>query len=176
MSTVAWTYVDKTLNQLACSDITLLFLAGGTDYVSEDYFDSAFQRDNDGLPADTGAAMGVSSALYCIQDAFSCNPSMLNFSRVHEALSKASAVVPATCMSAVPVPIEFSDAVARRLLPPRAADISTYSTSERMFIGMATRLNWPQEQSHQVLEVLRDPSFQVDDLDASVLRKVRFMS
>ena len=79
-------------------------------------------------------------------------------------------------MSAVPVPIEFSDAVARGLLPPRAADISTYSTSERMFLGMATRFNWPQEQSHQVLEVLQDPSFQLDDLDASVLRKVTFKS
>ena len=69
MSTDAWTYMDKNWNQLACSDISLLFLAGGTDYVSEDYFNSAFQQDNDGLPADTGAAMGVSSALCFIQDA-----------------------------------------------------------------------------------------------------------
>ena len=69
-----------------------------------------------------------------------------------------------------PAPIPLSDSVARILIPVEA--YSEYSESERQFVQLATVRDWTQSETHDVLKVLKDVRFRLEDIRPDLLRRV----
>ena len=69
-----------------------------------------------------------------------------------------------------PAPVPWSDSVARNLIPVEA--YSEYSESERRFIQLATVRDWTQSETHDVLKVLKDVRFRLEDIRPDLLRRV----
>ncbi len=61
-----------------------------------------------------------------------------------------------------PAPVPWSDTVARNLIPVEA--YSEYSESERRFIQLATVCDLTQSETHNVLKVLKDVLFRLEDI------------
>ncbi len=72
-----------------------------------------------------------------------------------------------------PVPVPWSDSVARNLIPVEA--YSEYSESERRFIQLATVRDWTQSETHDVLKVLKDVLFLLEDICTYFVRRVIFV-
>ena len=69
-----------------------------------------------------------------------------------------------------PAPVPWSDSVARNLIPVEV--YSEYSESERRFIQLATVRDWTQSETHDVLKVLKDVLFRLEDIRPDLLRRV----
>ena len=69
-----------------------------------------------------------------------------------------------------PAPVPWSDSVARHLIPVEA--YSEYSESERRFVQLATVRDWVQSETHDVLKVLKDVRFRLEDIRPDLLRRV----
>ena len=112
---------------------------------------------------------GSCAVLTCIRDLFTCKPTALGPEDFERALTRLQIPDSESNIVIVPPHVDVSDAVSRGLLP--IPQQSNYTASERMFLDMGTRLNWPQEQAHDVLAVLRDPRFHLEDLHPDLLRQ-----
>ena len=66
-----------------------------------------------------------------------------------------------------PAPVPLSDSVARNLIPVEA--YGEYSESERRFIQLVTVRNWTQSETHDVLKVLKDVRFRLEDIRPDLL-------
>jgi hypothetical protein len=66
-----------------------------------------------------------------------------------------------------PAPVPWSDSVARNLIPVEA--YSEYSESERRFIQLAAIRDWTQSETHDVLKVLKDVRFRLEDIRPDLL-------
>ena len=49
---------------------------------------------------------------------------------------------------------------------------SEYSESERRFVQLATVRDWTQSETHDVLKVLKDVRFRLEDIRPDLLRRV----
>ncbi len=107
-----------------------------------------------------------------LRKSFSCRPSEFDRSHIRQVLSGVSD----SYSSRFPLPSHMSvaEAVSRRLLPERMSLENNYTESDRIFLELATRLNWTQGQSREVLHMIRDPHFRREHLSAGVLRQVSF--
>ena len=108
------------------------------------------------------------SVLDCIRDLFTCTPTSLSSVEFEGALDQ----LPPPFHLAPPQHVEHSYALSRNMLPVPAR--GNYTASERMFLDLGTRNNWPQQQSRDVLAVLRHPNFHPEDLQPDLLRQVSF--
>ena len=82
-----------------------------------------------------------------------------------------------TCNHAPPPKssLTYQEAARRGLLPVEGDDLYLkYTVTERMFLGMATKRDWTQNEAREVLDMLLDPRFRIEDLSADVLRRVSF--
>ena len=109
------------------------------------------------------------SILGCVRSLCSCNPRSLDAPRIHQAVS---GLIPTSLV--LPQHMSTSAAISQQLLPASSIDIASgvYTESDRLFIGLSTKLNWPQDQAREVLSVLRNPKFSLDDLQPDLLRQV----
>ena len=73
---------------------------------------------------------------------------------------------------APPSHITYQEALDRGLLLVQDDVYSQYNVTERMFLSMSTDRNWTQNEAREVLEVLLDPRFRIEDLGADVLPRV----
>ena len=113
---------------------------------------------------------GSCAVLTCIRDLFTCKPTALCSENFVRALSRLKVPDSESDIVIDPSHVDVSDAVSRGLLPvPQHS--GNYTASERVFLDMGTRLNWPQEQAHDVLAALRDPRFHLEDLHPDLLRQ-----
>ena len=69
-----------------------------------------------------------------------------------------------------PAPVPLSDLVARNLIPVEV--YSEYSEPERRFVQLTTVRDWTQSETHDVLKVLKDVRFRLEDIRPDLLRRV----
>ena len=114
--------------------------------------------------ASSGLDTGTGSVMASLHKAF-ISPTKENISNALSRLPKIT--------YAPPSHITYQEALDRGLLPMQGDDVySQYNVTERMFLSMSTDRNWTQNEAREVLEVLLDPRFRIEDLGADVLRRV----
>ncbi len=70
----------------------------------------------------------------------------------------------------------LKEALQQRLIPESKSIQKNYTELEKKFLELATRLNWTQAESPEVLQMLRDPQFRREHLAADILRQVEIWS
>ena len=107
---------------------------------------------------------------------FSCRPSDIShiIQELADLDSQAGAMIESgVCPLAKHMPL--TEALQQGLIPESTSIQKKYTESDRMFLELATRLNWTQAESREVLQILRDPQFRREHLSADVLRQVRIL-
>ncbi len=90
------------------------------------------------------------------------------------ALPRALSRLPAAQTDYVPpVPVELSEAVARRLVSVEVYNDCT--DSEHQFVQLATDWDWTQSETQAVIKVLKDERFWLEDVRPDLIRRVRGM-
>ena len=87
------------------------------------------------------------------------------------AFARALSRLPASQTDFVPpVPVQLSEAVARRLISVEV--YNGYTASERKFMQLATDWDWTQSETQAVLKVLKDERFRLEDVRPDLIRRV----
>ena len=107
---------------------------------------------------------------------FSCRPSDISHIRqdLADLDSQAGAMIESgLCPLAKYMPL--TEALQQGLIPESTSIQKKYTESDKMFLELATRLNWTQAESRQVLQMLKDPQCRRERLSADVLRQERIL-
>ncbi len=67
-----------------------------------------------------------------------------------------------------PVPVQLSEAMARRLISVEF--YNDFTDSEREFVQLATDWDWTQSETQVVLKVLKDKRFLLEDVRPDLIR------
>ena len=108
---------------------------------------------------------------------FSCRPSDISHIRqeLADLHSRAGAMIESGVCRIRAKHMPLTEALQQGLIPQSTSIQKKYTESDKMFLELATRLNWTQAESREVLQMLKDPQFRREHLSADVLRQVRIL-
>jgi hypothetical protein len=119
------------------------------------------------LEDSTGDSTVEGSVISCVHTLFSNGADSVDFPAFARALSR----LPTSQTDCVPpVPVQFSEAVASRLISVEV--YNDYTASERKFMQLATDWDWTQSETQSVLKVLKDERFRLEDVRPDLIRRV----
>ncbi len=109
------------------------------------------------------------SVISCVHTLFSHGADSVDFLAFARALSR----LPTSQTDLVPpVPVQLSEAAARRLISVKV--YNDYKDSERKFVQLATDLDCTQSEMQSVLKVIKEERFQLEDFRLDFIRQVLF--